>query len=55
MSAWAIVWDRNKAIDIGEWSICGGGQLERFDCIWLLLDFSVLATSKVICTDVYIQ
>ena len=22
---------QNKAIDIGEWSICGGGQLERFD------------------------
>ena len=22
--------DRNKAIDIGEWSICGGGQIERF-------------------------
>ena len=25
-----IVWDPNKAIDIGEWSICGGGRLERF-------------------------
>ena len=27
---WVIVLDRNKAIDTGEWSICGGGQLERF-------------------------
>ena len=24
---WSIDWDPNKAIDIGEWSICGGGQL----------------------------
>ena len=30
--AWAIVWDPKKAIDIGEWSICGGGWLERFYC-----------------------
>ena len=28
-----IVWDPNKAIDIGEWSACGGGWLERFYCI----------------------
>ena len=27
-SAWAIVWDPNKAIDIGEWSICTDGHLE---------------------------
>ena len=32
ISAWAIVWDRNKGIDIGEWSICGGGLLERLYC-----------------------
>ena len=31
--AWAIVWQSNKAIDIGEWSICGGGRFERFHCI----------------------
>ena len=24
-----IVWDPNKAIDIGRWSICEGGRLER--------------------------
>ena len=29
---WVIVWDPNKASAIGEWSICGGGQLERFYC-----------------------
>ena len=28
----AIVWDTNKAVNIGEWSICGGDQLERFYC-----------------------
>ena len=25
---WVIIWDRNKVIDIVEWSICNGGQLE---------------------------
>ena len=30
---WAIVWDPNKAIDIGEWLICGGSWLKRFYCI----------------------
>ena len=29
----AIIWDTNKAIDVGEWPICGGGQLERFYCM----------------------
>ena len=27
-----IIWESNKAIDIGELSICGGGGLERFYC-----------------------
>ena len=27
-----IIWDSNKAIDIGNWSICWGGHLERFYC-----------------------
>ena len=26
---WTVVWDPNKAVDMGEWSIGGGGQLER--------------------------
>ena len=30
---WVILWDPNKTIDIGEWSICGAGRLERFYCI----------------------
>ena len=30
---WAIAWDPNKSIDVGEWWICGGGRLERFYCI----------------------
>ena len=29
----AIVWGPIKAIGIGEWSICGGGRLERVYCI----------------------
>ena len=35
MYVWAIVWDRNKAIDIGKWSIFGSGRLERFYCSWI--------------------
>ena len=31
--ALANIWDPNNAIEIGEWSICGGGQLERCYCI----------------------
>ena len=34
---WAIVWDRNIEIDIGKWTICEGGQLERFDCIYKIM------------------
>ena len=25
-------WERNKAIDIWQWSVCGGDRLERFYC-----------------------
>ena len=32
-----IVWDPNKAIDIGKWSICGGGLLERFYGIYIYI------------------
>ena len=31
---WVIVWNPNKAIDIGRWSICGESRLERFHCIY---------------------
>ena len=34
---WAIVWDQNKVIDIGEWSVYGGGRLERFNCIIIII------------------
>ena len=30
----AILWDPNKGTDIGEWSICGEGWLERFYCTY---------------------
>ena len=28
-----IIWDPNETIDIGEWSICGGGRLEVLLCM----------------------
>ena len=30
MSLWVIGWDLNNVIDIGVWSNCGGGRVERF-------------------------
>ena len=30
ISLWVVIWDPNKATDIGEWWICGRGRLERF-------------------------
>ena len=30
----AIVWDPSRAIDIGEWSIYGGGRLERLYIVY---------------------
>ena len=33
--AWVIIWDPNIVIVIGEWSICGGVQLERFYCTYM--------------------
>ena len=29
-----IVWDPNEVIDIGKWSICGGGRLEVLLCTY---------------------
>ena len=29
-----IVLDPNKAIDVGKWSICGGGRLDRLHCVY---------------------
>ena len=26
--AWVIIWDEQSPINIGDWSICSGGQLE---------------------------
>ena len=34
---WTIVWDPNKAIDIGESLIFGVGRLERFYCIYIYI------------------
>ena len=33
-SVWAIARNLNKAIDIGEWSVCGGGRVEKLYCIY---------------------
>ena len=41
----AVVGDQNKAIDIGERSICGGGRLERFG---LFVFVYILPKSKLI-------
>ena len=37
ISWWVVVWDPDKAIDIGEWSICGGGRLERIYCKYIYI------------------
>ena len=42
-----VVWDRNKTIDIGEWSICGGGWLEMFYCIYIYMCVCVYACHMV--------
>ena len=56
ISIWAIIWDRNKTIDIGERSIWGGGQLERFYCTTTIttstayvVDFSYLVFASITC------
>ena len=35
MSVWAIVWDRQKTIDIREWSIWGGCRIERLYSVYI--------------------
>ena len=40
---WAIIWDPNIVTDNRGWSICGGGQLERFYCIIAVI--TVIITS----------
>ena len=47
----AILWGRNKAIDMGEWSICGGGRLERFYSTYIPIWLSVFLIYIVGCTD----
>ena len=27
-----VVWEQNKAIGLGKWSVYGGGRIERFHC-----------------------
>ena len=50
LGSWHIVWDPNKAIDIGELSICGGGQFERFNLYYMYYDTWVhFVAVQVIC------
>ena len=42
ISVRAIVWDRNKAIDIRGWAICGCDRLERFHCTSIIREELVL-------------
>ena len=41
---WAIVWDPNKAIYVGEWSVCESGQLE----ILLYVIYVIVCPSKIL-------
>ena len=44
-------WDTHKAIDIGEWSICGGGRLERF--YYSFMSEMSSALTKLVADDIY--
>ena len=47
-----IIWDPNKAIDIGRWSTCGGGRLERFYCTCLIAAYlSLYYVNNVSCSS----
>ena len=35
ISLWVTIWDPNKVIDIGRWSMCRGGQIEKFYCMYI--------------------
>ena len=37
-TVWTIIWDTNKAIDIGKWSISGYDRLKRFYCIYVCVN-----------------
>ena len=44
---WEIVWELNKVIDIGEWSVCESGQLERFLLFTVKQIFTVYSKTSV--------
>ena len=53
-----VVWDPNKAIDKGRWSIWGGGRLEGFYCINIMdiiCDCSVSGLFALVIPDLVTQ
>ena len=46
-----IIWNPNEVIDIEEWSICGGGWLERLYCVY---SYVHIYTHIDICVYTYI-
>ena len=46
--------DPNKAIDIGDWSFCGGGRLVRFYCIYKYIAGDISIYICIFTVNVYI-
>ena len=50
--AWWIIWDLNKAIDIGKWPICGCDRSEKFKPIYIRIDIHIYI---YVCVCVYMH
>ena len=48
---WAIVWNRNKAIDVRKWSNCEGSRLRRFYCMCI---YKYICSQLLPCVYIYI-
>ena len=42
-----IISDRNKETDMEEWSIWGGGRLERFYCVYMYIYIYIYTHSNI--------
>ena len=45
--------NRLKAVDIGEWSICGGGRLETFYCMYIYIYIQYVYSIYIYTVRVY--
>ena len=52
ISKWAIVWDPNKTIDVGEWSICG--DFTAYVKIYIYIYIYIYIADKCINTLIYV-